>query len=284
MAQAVFCGVSGWEHPEWHPNPKPRGYHPLERLVETFDTVEIGATFQEDPRPELAKVWLRRVSANSKFQFTAKLHRDLTHSRDLRAERVKAFRDGLLPLRDAGKLGCLLMQFPWSFRFTEENRKHLIELRRAFHEFPLAAEMRHASWMRDEALGVFIDYRIGFCNIDQPMYTKYMPPTSFLTSTIGYVRLHGRNCFRWFQPGTAGRSHRYDYLYSSEELAEWQSRIERVQPYADRTFVICNNDAGSKAVANARELKALLAGDPQPPSKRSSQNSLFGEFHSRAVA
>ena len=285
MAQStVFCGVSGWEHAEWNPKIHPRGFHPLDRLILSFDCVEIPRTFSSDPRPELARVWLRRVAPNARFQFTAKLHRDFTHARDLSPARVKQFRDGLLPLRDAGRLGCVLMQFPWSFRFTEENRKFLIELRRAFHEFPLAAEMRHASWMRDEAIGVFIDYHVAFCNIDQPQYTRSMPPTSFLTSSTGYVSLHGRDCFRWFQPGTAGRVHRYDYLYSSDELDEWQQRIERVRPYASKTFVICNNDAGSKAVANALQLKARFEGGTPPLPRPSRQDALFREFHSRAVA
>ena len=57
------------------------------------------------------------------------------------------------------------MQFPWSFRFTSENRAFLIDLRRTFHEFPLVAELRHASWLADEAKGTLIDYKIGFCNI-----------------------------------------------------------------------------------------------------------------------
>ncbi len=85
------------------------------------------------------------------------------------------------------------MQFPWSFRFTAENKDFFIRLRRAFHEFPLVAEMRHSSWMAEEAVGVFLDYRVGFCNIDQPEYTRAMPPTAYLTSGVGYVRLHGRN-------------------------------------------------------------------------------------------
>ena len=106
------------------------------------------------------------------------------------------------------------MQFPWSFRFTVENREFLIRLRRTFSEFPLVAEMRHSSWMAEEAVGTFLDYRIGFCNIDQPDYTRAMPPTAFLTSGIGYVRLHGRNpknSLGGFNPA-APRLRQHDYL------------------------------------------------------------------------
>jgi uncharacterized protein YecE (DUF72 family) len=144
-------------------------------------------------------------------------------------------------------------------RFTQENRDFFIALRRAFHEFPLAAEMRHDSWAREEAVGVFIDYHVGFCNIDQPAHTRAMPPTAFLTSRTGYVRLHGRNpanSLGHFEPG-APRARQHDYLYSLEELAEWKTRIDKIHRYAERTVVIFNNDPGAKSVANALALRAL---------------------------
>jgi len=172
------------------------------------------------------------------------------------------FKEGLWPLLRAKKLGALLMQFPWSFRFTAENREFFIELRRAFHEFPLVAEMRHSSWMAEEAIGTFLDYRVGFCNIDQPQYTRAMPPTALLTSEVGYVRLHGRN------PGnslgsfdrTAMRQRQHDYLYSETELTEWMQRIEHVGRFAERTFVVFNNDAAGKSFVNALQMRALIRG------------------------
>ena len=160
----------------------------------------------------------------------------------------------------------------------------MIRLRRAFHEFPLAAEMRHASWMFDEAIGTFIDYRIGFCNIDQPVYTKAMPPTSFLTSSTGYVRLHGRNCFNWF--GAAehpSRKPRYDYMYTDQELSEWVRRIDHIRGYAPRTFVIANNGEDGKASTAALQLRSMLNGEPHRV-RRAAQTALFTEFHTRAVA
>ena len=286
----VLCGPSNFSHPQWEqsliPGPRPRGFHPLELVAQHFDSVEIGSSFDEDLKPELTRVWARKTAPNPRFAFTIKLHRQFTHDRVLAPAAIKSFKEGLWPLLRAKKLGCVLMQFPWSFRYTAENRGHLIQLRRTFHEFPLVAEMRHASWMLDEAIGTFIDYRIGFCNIDQPVYTKAMPPTSFLTSSIGYVRLHGRNCFNWF--GAAehpSRAPRYDYAYSRDELGDWVRRIDQIRSYATRVFVIANNGADGKAVATASQLRALVAGR-EPAMRRgpSSQTPLFTEFHSRAVA
>jgi uncharacterized protein YecE (DUF72 family) len=308
LPRTLYCGPSGWSYSHWngivYPKLKPRGFHALEDLSTFVDAVEINTSFYQPIRPELASLWLRQVEHNPKFQFTAKLGRRFTHERSLEPAEIATFKEGLWPFQRARKLGCLLMQFPWSFRFTEENRAFVISLRRAFHEFPLVAEMRHASWLFEEALGTLIDYRIGFANIDQAPYTKGMPPASVLTSRVGYVRLHGRNPAHWDRE--FGRARRpataHDYLYSPEELREWQRRIEDIERHAAATFVFANNDAGGKSVVNALQLARMLGDDrrraPAPliaayceeladfRAERPMQEALFARYASerRAVA
>jgi uncharacterized protein YecE (DUF72 family) len=267
LPRTLYCGPSGWSYPHWngivYPRLKPRGFHPLEDLSTFFDAVEINTSFYQPIQPELASLWVKKVAHNPKFLFTAKLGRRFTHERSLRAPEIANFKEGLWPLHRARKLGCVLMQFPWSFRYTEENRAFVIALRRAFHEFPLVAEMRHSSWLHEEALGTLIDYRVGFANIDQAPYTKGMPPASLLTSRIGYVRLHGRNPQHWERefgrPARATAAH--DYLYSAKELEEWKQRVEKIQEHAATTFVFANNDAGGKSVVNALQLAQILGND-----------------------
>jgi uncharacterized protein YecE (DUF72 family) len=227
-----------------------------------MDLVEINSSFYQPLKAEVVRLWIRKTAANPRFRFTAKLHQRFTHRRVLDPGEIASFKDGLWPLLNAGKLGAVLMQFPWAFRFTAENREFFIALRRAFHEFPLVAEMRHSSWMAEEAIGTFLDYRVGFCNIDQPVYTRAMPPTAFLTSGVGYVRLHGRNprnSLGALGPG-AERLQQHDYLYSEAELKEWAVRIEHVNRFAEAAYVIFNNDAAAKSVVNALEMKAALTG------------------------
>jgi len=266
MSLSPHIGTAGWSYPHWqgliYPKVYGSGFHPLEFLSRRFDTVEINSSFYQHLKPEVVRLWMKKVEANPRFQFTAKLHQRFTHSRVLDAAEIETFAEGLRPMLRAKKLGALLMQFPWSFRFTSENKEFFIKLRRAFHEFPLVAEMRHSSWMAEEAVGVFLDYRVGFCNIDQPEYTRAMPPTSYLTSGIGYVRLHGRNPQNSLGSFSkeSQRVRQHDYLYSEAELAEWAKRIEHVSRFADSTFVILNNDAQGKSVVNALQLQAILGG------------------------
>lgn len=264
VPRKLYCGPSGWSYPHWngvvYPKLKPRGFHPLEQISKYFDAVEINTTFYQFIRPEVVRLWLRKVEENPKFQFTAKLNRRFTHERLIAAGEVAAFKEGLWPLLRAKKLGCVLMQFPWTFRYTEENREFLISLRRAFHEFPLVAEMRHGSWIQEEALGTLIDYHVGFANIDQAAYTNATPPSSYLTSPIGYVRLHGRNPQDWQREfGLSSRTIApHDYLYAYEELIEWKPRIEHLTEHAANTFVFANNDVGGKSVVNALQLAQML--------------------------
>ncbi|HTR39814.1 MAG TPA: DUF72 domain-containing protein [Bryobacteraceae bacterium] len=264
LPQTLHCGPSGWSYPHWngivYPRLKPRHFHPLEELARYFDAVEINTSFYQPLQPELTALWLKKVAANEKFQFTVKLARRFTHERSLAPAEIARFKEGLWPLFRAHKLGCVLIQFPWTFRYTTENREFLIALRRAFHEFPLVAEMRHGSWLAEEALGTLIDYHIGFANIDQAAYTKAMPPSAVLTSPIGYVRLHGRNPRDWQREfGRAnGALAAHDYLYSRQELAEWKPRIGEIREHAATTFVFCNNDVGGNAVVNALQLAQML--------------------------
>jgi uncharacterized protein YecE (DUF72 family) len=129
--------------------------------------------------------------------------------------------------------------------------------------------MRHDSWLQEEALGTMIDYRVGFVNIDQPSHTRAMPPTAYLTSPIGYVRMHGRNPLYWREEfeNPDSRQYRANYLYGAEEFEEWKPRFERVSAFSTATFVVFTNDARGASVVNALELKRLHGAASQAPSR-----------------
>ena len=247
-----LAGPAGWSHPDWnsivYPRPQRRGFHSLEFLANYVDLVEINTSFYQPLRPEVSRLWLSKTAHNRAFRFTAKLGRRFTHERILDAADVAAFKEGLWPLYRAGRLGGLIMQFPWSFRFTSDNREFFIKLRRTFHEFPLAAEMRHASWACDEAVGTFIDYRVAFVNVDQPQRVKAMPPTALLTSPTGYVRFHGRS-ERSEEEGAK-------YLYSPSDLNEWKQRIAHLRAHADSVYVSFTNTVGARALVNVLQVNA----------------------------
>jgi uncharacterized protein YecE (DUF72 family) len=78
-----------------------------------------------------------------------------------------------------------------------------------------------------------------------------------VTADTAYLRFHGRNAADWWNGDSRGR---YDWLYSREDLASWLPRIQAMAARAKRLRIYFNNHARGQAVANARELGALLAG------------------------
>ncbi len=254
---------SDWQHPDWNSAFYGKSLSSgaaLEFLSGHFDATELRCTHWEFPHPEVMAVWARRVSANPRFRFNPLLHRRFTHERTLEAAEVKRFCEGLRPLLAAGRIGALVMQFPWSFKFTEENKQAFLALRRAFGQFPLVAEFRHSSWQYPEALGVLVDYKVGCVNADLPEHIRGAAPASELTSPIGYFRFHGRNRSLWEKEWSLreARFAEEPYLYTTKKLEEWQSRIERVSPYADACYVAFTNDADAASAVNALMLRALM--------------------------
>ncbi len=261
MAQGdLSIGPAGWARPDWAGSvfvgSRQRRQHLLRNLSEYVNLAEIDSTFWEPLKPEIAKLYVKQVAERSDFLFTAVLGRRFTYDRDLGDDFVAAWKAGLMPVLKSGRLGALVMQFPWAFRFSGENRQFLIQLRRAFHEFPLAAEMRHDSWLRDEAVTTLVDYRIGMVNLDQPEYFRGTPPGALLTSGVAVVRLHGRRnpeAYREFEGRPDG-----GYFYSLDELLEWKPRIERLAANAARTLVVTANGARGRSLVNALQLKEVL--------------------------
>ena len=280
----VLVGTAGWSYKDWDGIFYPSGMqrrklHPLEYLARFFDTTEINTSFYGPLKPELAKLWCRRVAAvNPRFLFTAKLYRAFTHSPVAVAEPTSAAtirptdddeirtREGLDVLASHERLGALLIQFPVSFKNTSLNREYLERLLRQFIEYPRVVEVRHSSWNDADTLASFARKNVGFCNIDQPVLGRSLAPTEHVTAPIAYVRLHGRNYSEWFD--SDNRNDRYNYLYKERELEGWQQRIENIAERAQTTYVITNNHFESKAGVNALELKAMISGKrvPAPPT------------------
>jgi uncharacterized protein YecE (DUF72 family) len=115
--------------------------------------------------------------------------------------------------------------------------------------------------MEDQILDLFAELGIGICNIDQPLFHRCIRPAAHVTSTIGYVRLHGRNYKNWFSTKADVRE-RYDHLYSPNELDPWVVRTKQIAEDATDTYVVTNNHYLGKAVVNAVEIASVLRGEP----------------------
>lgn len=267
-------GPAGWSYEDWkgkvYPEPPPPGFDPLDYLARFFDCLEVNSTFYRPAFPRFAEAWARRTPDG--FLFTVKAWQKFSHDPEggTPAE-TRLFLEGLAPLFAAGKLGALLLQFPWFFQDAPASRERLRRTAEALADAaPLVVELRHRSWL--EALDFLAGLGLSFCNIDQPRSSTAMTGTRHVTGPVGYIRLHGRNARAWFSR-EAGRDEKYDYLYSMEELAGWVEAARSMA--AERVFVITNNHFQGKAVVNALQLRRALGQEtPVPETLRSS----YGRF------
>ncbi|MBI2678584.1 MAG: DUF72 domain-containing protein [Candidatus Koribacter versatilis] len=277
---AVLVGTAGWSYKDWdgvvYPPGLKRRQHPVEYLARFVDCIEINSSFYGHIRPEVAKLWCRKAAAaNPQFQFTAKLNKAFTHSpiavvQPTSSETIRAnaedeqlAKQGLDVLAAEGKLGALLVQFPVSFKNTNENRDWVEAVIQKFKQYPLVVEVRHSSWNNEGILRYFAEKGVAFCNIDQPKLGQSLHPTEHVTSTVGYVRLHGRNYREWFD--SDNRDDRYNYLYTKDELEGWKERITRIAEKAEKTYAVANNHFRGQAAVNAIQLKRMLGQEAKAP-------------------
>ncbi len=264
-ATNIRVGPAGWSYPDWsgivYPARKPRGFHEAAYLAEFFDTIEINTSFYQPVRPEHCAQWIEKISGNSRFLFTAKLWQRFTHELSASADDERAVRAGFDVLRQAGKLGAVLLQFPFSFHRTPEAAAHLDKLLKRFGDYPLVVEVRHTSWNVADFFEMLRERGVGFCNIDQPVIGRSLKPSDRATSPVGYVRLHGRRYDTWFSDDPEMPvSERYNYLYTEEELDPWVQRIRALASHTKNTFVLTNNHFQGKAIVNALQLLSVLKG------------------------
>jgi uncharacterized protein YecE (DUF72 family) len=269
----ISIGVAGWDYPDWsgivYPASSGRGFDRLAWIARFVDAVEINVTFYRPAAPRVAETWIRRVASRASFRFTAKSHRSWTHEPvDDPRTVVAPTLAGLAPLKEAGLLGALLVQFPQSFHWTPANAERLARLLDAVNDWPVVVEGRHISWDDDRAAAFLREREVGWCVVDQPRVGKVTAPARpRVTAPVAYLRLHGRNEGAWFAEN-AGRDARYDYLYAESELAPLADAARGMASQAKALYVIANNHFRGQALANALQLSHLIRDDkPDAPDE-----------------
>ena len=253
-----YIGTSGYSYRDWvgpvYP-PGTKNEAMLELYAQLFSFTELNFTYYQMPQKHILARMATRTPKD--FLFTVKAHSSMTHSRDFTPEDLTGFLDALDPLAREGKLAGILLQFPYSFHPTPENREYLVRLRTGFgYQWPLFVEFRNVKWLQQEVFDLLKEQQLGFVCVDQPRIKGLMQALAVATTRLGYVRFHGRNQEKWYHHEAAHQ--RYDYFYSVEELAEWLPKLRRLKDHTDAVFISMNNHYQGKAVQNAKMLQQLL--------------------------
>lgn len=253
----VYLGTSGFSYDDWVGPFYPVGLPKREWLVyyaREFDTCEINSTYYALPQPSTLEAMARKTQ--QRFLFSVKAHRQMTHERGENAAVFRDFQRALEPLLEQGRLGCVLAQFPYSFRWSRQNYDYLQLLRERLGDLPLVIEFRNDGWLQPQVFDWLRRLNLGFCCVDEPALPNLLPPIARATARVAYVRFHGRNVAQWWEHEHAYE--RYDYTYSPEELSEWVPKIRQLDKEAEQTFVLANNHFRGQAVDTIRKLRILL--------------------------
>jgi uncharacterized protein YecE (DUF72 family) len=248
----IYIGTSGFSYEDWKGNFYPSGIVSKDYLCyysTLFNTVEINFTYYCFPNISTFFGMCEKTKDAKDFVFSIKANKIFTHQRDYNISDVKSFTDTLLPLKDNGRLGSILFQFPYSFRYCNENMEYLAAIGKNFSGFDICAEFRNIYWLKEKVLKLMHDYNIGFCNVDEPPLAGLLPQSDICTTETGYIRFHGRNSASWWQNENAYQ--RYDYMYKKEELSEWVQCVKNITEKSNKTYIYFNNHYKGKAAKSA---------------------------------
>jgi uncharacterized protein YecE (DUF72 family) len=250
----ILVGTSGYSFDDWegvfYPQGLPKGKR-LDYYKDHFNVTEINSTYYRIPHAAVFNNMAKKV--NGDFEFMIKTHRSFTHDRKGIEGSAVEFNNAVKPIVDSGRLSGFIAQFPFSFKFSDENLNYILAGRDLFPDAPLFVEFRHSSWDDKQVFETLRANHIGFCSVDEPNLPNLFPSKAAATTEVGYIRLHGRNAANWW-----GGGDRYDYLYSEKELAEWKRRIEDLKSRTNKIYLFFNNCHLGQAVRNARMFLNLM--------------------------
>src|SRR5689334_1110066 len=267
----------------------------LHYYTDRFDTVEANSTYYRLPDRELVQKWADRTPEGFVMHVKAfgvmtrhpvkvdQLPADLRDDapldergrvdrppREFRAEIFRRFHDALVPLRETGKLGGILMQFPpyvvprpAAFDYLEWAQEQL-------GGDEMLVEFRHASWLddehREETLAFLEGHGMTDVIVDAPRTggKNVLPTLVVTTSPTAYIRFHGRNAGTW-NKRVRSAAERFDHLYSEDELREWVEPLKELAGKSDVVYAMFNNNGRSttadgtiaQAPVNAQMLRTL---------------------------
>jgi uncharacterized protein YecE (DUF72 family) len=302
MAATVRVGTCSWADDAlvkaFYPPKFPAGER-LAWYAEHYDTVEVDSTYYRLPDYGMVARWAERTPDDFVMHVKAfgamtrhpvkvdQLPTDMRDeaplddrgrlerpSREFRGELFRRFNEALIPLRETGKLGGILMQFPpyvvpkpRSYEYLEWAREQL-----AGHE--MLVEFRHKAWFDEpaEPLGFLEQHDMTYVTVDAP--PDVIPLVVARTSGTAYVRFHGRNRATWFKR-TGSTAERFDYLYSPTELEEWAGTLRELDRDAQVVYAMFNNNGRSGVGEVPDELAGRLTEVAQAPTNAAMLKALL---------
>jgi uncharacterized protein YecE (DUF72 family) len=275
--------ASGWYPPDAN-TPEKR----LRFYASQFPLVEVDATYYALPSEQTVRSWAERTPDGFTFSIKAfsLFTQHPTRVKALPADLREAVRTGkdrvflkdvdpaitdqawdrflgaLEPLRAAGKLGAILLQFPPWFPNSRRHKDYILSCVQRIAPRRVCVEFRNSTWMNSdqtqkETLNFLASYELPYVCVDMPQgYPTSIPPVLAVTAPhLAVLRMHGHSD-KW---DSKDIYQRFGYWYGQDELREWAAKIRDLADEAETTNVLFNNCCGDYSQVNARQLTELLA-------------------------
>ncbi len=254
----LLIGTSGYSYTDWVGKVYPEGTDKSDFLTlyaERFSFTELNFSYYRMPTSSTLGAIASKAPPD--FAFAVKAHQAMTHDRgESWEQQAEAFLSALAGVSTTFTLRGVLLQFPYSFHYTPENRRYLASLTDALASLRLYVEFRNADWDRDDVYAEMERRGLSLVIPDMPRLDRLPKITPRLTSPHAYLRFHGRNAGSWWKGTNVTR---YDYLYSRAELEEWSGPVFDLADQAETITIAFNNHYAGQAVANAEQMIELLA-------------------------
>ena len=266
-----------------------------------FALVEVDSSYYALPRASNSQLWVERTPAAFRMNvkafrlFTAHQTAPAVLPADIREalptqlaekrnvyykdlpgpiidELWRRFLEALEPLRLAGKLGLIHLQFaPWLLR-NRAGHQHVEDCVARLQGYEVSVEFRNKTWFEPEhcAATLAFERELGVTHtvVDEPQgFASSVPQVWEATNErFALVRLHGRNAATWNVKGAVASSDRFNYDYSDDELGELGERIRELSRKVRQTHVIFNNNYEDQGQRNARTLTSMLSAQTEVAS------------------
>jgi uncharacterized protein YecE (DUF72 family) len=235
----ISIGLSGYSYKPWQGTGRfyPPGLKASEFLRyygTRYETVELDGLWYRLPTQQAVRSWIEQTP--SRFVFSPKAHRRITHFSRLKPEAmesVSAMLDRLAPLINAGKLGPVLLQLPPNFHRDDDRLCTFLGLLPSHIRW--AIEFRHASWHVLEVEAMLRAHQVAWCAVE----TDDCPAERRGTAGFWYVRLR--------------RS-----AYVDEQLIEWATWLRAESDIGRSCFVYCKHEDEGAPWVWADRLRELV--------------------------
>jgi len=296
----ILVGTCSWtdktlvKDTDWYPRKSMSAADRLAYYAERYPIAEADSTYYFPPTAQLTQGWAEhsppgftmnvkafslltghptrpdalwpdvRSAVKPEFAGKARVYPDHLPD-DAIDEAWHRFAAALSPLRDAGKLGAVLLQYPVWFTPRRSNREEMVRARERLGDLDLCVEFRSPRWLaspedQERTTRLLRDLAVSLVVVDAPRASGLETFADVTDPDLAVVRFHGRSDATWDAKATSA-AERFRYLYSEDELREWVPRLEALAERADRVHALMNNCYQDYGVRNAAQLRDLLAAD-----------------------